>query len=132
LNLAKWFRPDAASATDQDGSIPTLDITFGDIPTGEGFRNRNLVRRMRLSYDLTTSTTATIQGFVGDEKRADQNTFTQLTGEAPATAADDQFEPWTWGVNQNVHYFRPRVVSSGAGTSTIIRGLELDIRPSLR
>jgi hypothetical protein len=119
-----------------------------DYRTGDG-RNRNLVRRVQLRYELIDGGTddPTIQAFASAGKQAtiagmawdsgvwDTGTwgedtvaaFTQLAFSAPE---DDGTDPFVWDVARHTEYVRYRFICAAPAASLIVRSVTSFIRQS--
>lgn len=141
------FKPDGP-ATDHDGTVPVWDIIGRDIPTGGRDLSENLVKKIRVRYELVAASgTATTQAYYGTDARppggvwnastwggaiwndADALAFNQLIGDAPE---DTGANPMMWRVNKRVRYFRLRLRCTMPCERAVLRSFEVFVRPSGR
>jgi hypothetical protein len=148
VKLGGCFEPIASRKNDADGTTHQFTLETRDYRTGDG-RNRNLVRRVQLRYELIDGGTdnPTIQAFASAGKQATiagmawdsgvwdtgvwgEDTvaaFTQLAYSAPE---DDGTDPFVWDVTRHTEYVRYRFICAAPAASLIVRSVTSFIRQS--
>jgi hypothetical protein len=148
VKLGGCFEPIASRKNDADGTTHQFTLETRDYRTGDG-RNRNLVRRVQLRYELIDGGTdnPTIQAFASAGKQATiagmawdsgvwdtgvwgEDTvaaFTQLAFSAPE---DDGTDPFVWDVARHTEYVRYRFICAAPAASLIVRSVTSFIRQS--
>lgn len=135
------FNPDGLGL-DHDGSTVDWELFTRDYATGP--LNENFVKKMQLRYELLGDGTATIIAENGTESRPSgvlwgeenwgefiwsETELAALLGQAPESTGD---KPYPWNVHQTARYVRFRLRNANPATRTIIRSIELFVRPSGR
>lgn len=142
------FTPEGLAA-DHDASPVLWDFVSRQMATGP--LNENMVKKARLRYELINPNGApTIEADWGSDDLPPATSpwggfqwgagfwadgddvgagMAPLVGVAPATSGGD---PFAWRVNKRLRFFRLRLRPTAGATRTVLRSLELSVRPSGR
>lgn len=142
LDCSAFFEPGEDVDQDADGSTHNATIILRDIETG-GRRNSNLVRRVRVRYELVGGV---LQGATSDGREqtsgarwdevnwdefvwaaAEDAEYVILRDSAPES---DGRRPKAWPCNRHVRFLRVRLRTSGPVTRFTLRSVELFVSPS--
>lgn len=141
------FQPDGPGV-DHDGSVVVPEFVPRDVATGGRAQNENLVKRVRVRYELVApTTTAVLKAWHASDARPNAVTwgsfvwgqatwqdqeglgFSRLATDGPE---DSGARPFSWRVNRRRRYFRIKLRCEDECQRFVLRSVEVTVRPSGR
>lgn len=145
-----YFQPSANTQTEHDGSVARWSMTTRAYTTGNLVPN--LVQRLRTRYQLTGSSSPTIEGRISTESEVPEPgagawgtsfiwgvstwnspgnaTYDRMEGEAPVSL--DGVRPFAWHVRRKVRFASFRLSCADPVSQLQVQSLEVFIRPEGR